>query len=200
VYTAFTLRCDTNLLSEYAERRKFYTEYVAFGKVFGIRWNTYVFHLPPLTHSQVHTYTRTLVQSYCRTRMQVLLKFCAQEPAAPVPILCRAPSRGASDATTRGTSLRCAPHTRARLAYSLIAYTQSARAFRACPAEYPFQSCFGIRGIRTILELFWNTWNTYSDSRHPGLSPGPINRRLRRRAQELVFTHSKCGRKRVNSQ
>ena len=32
---------------------------------------------------------------------------------------------------------------------------------------------------------------------HPGLSPGPINRRLRRRAQELVFTHSKCGRKRV---
>ena len=28
---------------------------------------------------------------------------------------------------------------------------------------------------------------------HPGLSPGPINRRLRRRAQELVFTHSKCG-------
>ena len=23
---------------------------------------------------------------------------------------------------------------------------------------------------------------------HPGLSPGPINRRLRRRAQELVFT------------
>ena len=32
---------------------------------------------------------------------------------------------------------------------------------------------------------------------HPGLSPGPINRRLRRRAQELVFTRSKCGRKRV---
>ena len=27
---------------------------------------------------------------------------------------------------------------------------------------------------------------------HPGLSPGPINRRLRRRAQELVFTRSKC--------
>ena len=32
---------------------------------------------------------------------------------------------------------------------------------------------------------------------HPGLSPGPINRRLRRRAQELVFTRSKCVRKRV---
>ena len=32
---------------------------------------------------------------------------------------------------------------------------------------------------------------------HPGLSPGPINRRLRRRAQELVFTRSKCGPKRV---
>ena len=34
---------------------------------------------------------------------------------------------------------------------------------------------------------------------HPGLSPGPINRRLRRRAQELVFTRSKCVRKRVKS-
>ena len=40
-----------DLLSEFAERRKFYTEYVAFGKVFGIRWNTYVFHLPPLSTS-----------------------------------------------------------------------------------------------------------------------------------------------------
>ena len=27
---------------------------------------------------------------------------------------------------------------------------------------------------------------------HPGLSLGPINRRLRRRAQELLFTRSKC--------
>ena len=35
---------------------------------------------------------------------------------------------------------------------------------------------------------------------HPGLSPGPINRRLRRRAQELVFTRSKCVRKRVNKE
>ena len=52
-----------------------------------------------------------------------------------------------SDAT-RGTSLRCAPRTHARgsharartraCAYSLIAYTQSARAFRACPAEYKY--------------------------------------------------------------
>ena len=33
---------------------------------------------------------------------------------------------------------------------------------------------------------------------HPGLSPGPINRRLRRRAQELVFTRSKCVPERVN--
>ena len=32
---------------------------------------------------------------------------------------------------------------------------------------------------------------------YTGLSPGPINRRLRRRAQELVFTRSKCGRTRV---
>ena len=32
---------------------------------------------------------------------------------------------------------------------------------------------------------------------HPGLSPGPINRRLRRRAQELVFTRSKCVPERV---
>ena len=33
---------------------------------------------------------------------------------------------------------------------------------------------------------------------HPGLSPGPINRRLRRRAQELLFTRSKCVPERVN--
>ena len=32
---------------------------------------------------------------------------------------------------------------------------------------------------------------------HPGLSPGPINRRLRHRAQELVFTRSKCVPERV---
>ena len=46
----------------------------------------------------------------------------------------------------------CSCCTFSLLLYVLIAYTQSARAFRACPAEYPFQSCFGIRGIRTILE------------------------------------------------
>ena len=31
---------------EFAERRKFYTEYVHFWPVFGIRWNTIVFHSP----------------------------------------------------------------------------------------------------------------------------------------------------------
>ena len=35
---------------------------------------------------------------------------------------------------------------------------------------------------------------------HPGLSPGPINRRLRRRARELVFTRSKCVPERVKIQ
>jgi hypothetical protein len=32
------------LQSEFAERRKIYTEYVPFREGFGIRWNTYVFH------------------------------------------------------------------------------------------------------------------------------------------------------------
>ena len=38
--------CLGSLLCEFAERRKIYTEYVHFWQVFGIRWNTYVFHTP----------------------------------------------------------------------------------------------------------------------------------------------------------